>query len=150
MIIRRYWRVAVFAPFVGFLIAAIVAVVMTNGGSGETEYRFWFVVRSMANYGLIGMVIGAVAVVGGLVFVAMFDRRLTKSRRLRTLLSAVGASAGVVLFSAVIATALSFMDAAAYAGITIALGVVFGAAASVVAALMVLYAERQSHSRKTN
>lgn len=144
MIIRRYWRIAVFAPFVGFLIAAVVAIVMTNAGSGETEYRFWFVVRSMANYGIIGMVIGAVAVLGGLSCVALFDRELTRSSRVRTLVAAAGATVGVIVFSVIIAGVLSLLDAGAYAGITVAFGVVFGVASSVVAALMVLYAERQS------
>jgi len=144
MIIRRYWRIAVFAPVVGFLLAAVVAVVMTNGGSGETEYRFWFVVRSMANYGVIGLVIGAAALLGGLAAVAVFDRRLVKSVRARTALAAVGATAGVILLSAVIATVLALLDDGVYAGITITFGVVLGVPAGIVAAVMVLYAERLS------
>ena len=142
MVIQRYWRIAVFAPFVGFLLAAGVAVVMTNAGSGETEFRFWFVVRSMANYGVIGLVIGAVALLGGLAAVAIADRHLTKSRRLRVTVAALGAMGGVVLMSVAIAAVLSMMDDGLYAGITIAFGLAFGAAASVVAAVMVLYAER--------
>ncbi len=148
MIIRRYWPIAVFAPSVGFLIAAIVAIAMTNAGSGEAEYRFWFVVRSMANYGVIGFVIGAAALLGGLAAVASFDRQLTRSTRVRTALAALGATVGVVLLSVVVAIVLSVMDAGAYSGITIALGAVFGVAASVVAAVMVLYAERQSRPAK--
>lgn len=148
MIIRRYWRIAVFAPIVGFLIAAVVAIAMTNAGSGENEYRFWFVVRSMANYGVIGLVIGAVALLGGLAAVAVFDRQLTRTTRVRTALAALGATLGVVLLSVVIAIVLTMMDAGAYSGITIAFGVVFGVAASVVAAVMVLYAERQSRPAK--
>lgn len=144
MVIRRYWRIAVFAPFVGFLLAAGVAVVMTDAGSGETEFRFWFVVRSMANYGVIGFVIGAVALLGGLAAIAIADRRLTKSRRLRVTVAAFGAMGGVVVLSAAIAAVLSVMDDGLYAGITIAFGLAFGAAASVVAAVMVLYAERLS------
>ncbi|TFD91175.1 hypothetical protein [Cryobacterium serini] len=144
MVIRRYWRIAVFAPFVGFLLAAGVAVVMTNAGSGETEFRFWFVVRSMANYGAIGLVIGAVALLGGLAAVAIADRHLAKSRRLRVTVAALGAMGGVVLLSVAIAAVLSLMDDGLYAGITIAFGLAFGAAASVVAAVMVLYAERLS------
>ncbi|WP_104133236.1 hypothetical protein [Cryobacterium sp. M91] len=144
MIVRRYWRIAVFAPIVGFLIAACVAVVMTDAGSGETEFRFWFVVRSMANYGVIGLVIGAVALLGGLVAVAIADRKLTKSRRLRTTAAALGAMGGVVLLSLTIAAVLTMLDDGLYAGITIAFGVAFGAAASVVAAVMVLYADRHT------
>ena len=143
MIFRRYWRIAVCAPIVGFLLAAGAAVVMTNAGSGETEFRFWFVVLSMANYGVIGLVIGAAAMFGGLAIVAMFDRHLTKSRRLRTFLAAFGATVGVLLLSVGVAVALTMMDDAAYAGITIAFGLVFGLAASVVAAVMVLYADRK-------
>ncbi|SDN73668.1 hypothetical protein SAMN05216368_10744 [Cryobacterium flavum] len=141
MIIRRYWRIAVFAPFVGFLLAAVVAIVMTNAGSGETEFRFWFVVRSMANYGVIGAVIAAVALLGGLATVALVDRHLTKSRWVRTSVAAVGATLGVVLLSVVVAGVLSLVDDGAYAGITIAFGLVFGVTASVVAAVMVFYAE---------
>ncbi|WP_104126570.1 hypothetical protein [Cryobacterium sp. Y57] len=144
MVIRRYWRIAVFAPFVGFLLAAGVAVVMTDAGSGETEFRFWFVVLSMANYGMIGFVIGAVALLGGLAAIAIADRRLTKSRRRRVTVAAFGAMGGVVVLSAAIAAVLSVMDDGLYAGITIAFGLAFGAAASVVAAVMVLYAERLS------
>ena len=144
MIIRRYWRIAVFAPIVGFLLAAGVAIVMTNAGSAETEFRFWFVVLSMANYGVIGLVIAAVAMLGGIAAVAMFDPRLKKSRRVRTTAAALGAMSGVVALSGVIAAVLSIMDDGLYAGITIAFGLAFGAAASVVAALMVLYAERKS------
>lgn len=144
MIIRRYWRIAVFAPIVGFLIAAGVAVVMTNAGSGETEFRFWFVVLSMANYGVIGLVIAVCAMLGGLAAVAVLDRHLTKSRRLRTFLAAFGAVVGVLLLSVGVAVALTLMDDAAYAGITIAFGLVFGLAASIVASVMVLYADRHS------
>jgi hypothetical protein len=144
MVIRRYWRIAVFAPFVGFLLAAGVAVVMTDAGSGETEFRFWFVVLSMANYGVIGFVIGAVALLGGLAAIAIADRHLTKSRRLRVTVAALGAMGGVVLLSVATAAVLSMMDDGLYAGITIAFGLAFGAAASVVAAVMVLYAERLS------
>ena len=142
MIVRRYWRIAVFAPIVGFLIAAVVAVVMTDAGNGETDFRFWFVVRSMSNYGVIGLVIGAVALLGGLAAVAIADRRLTKSRRLRATVAAFGAMGGVVLLSLTIAAVLTMMDDGLYAGITIAFGLAFGAAASVVAAVMVLYADR--------
>ncbi|WP_105034461.1 hypothetical protein [Cryobacterium aureum] len=144
MIIRRYWRIAVFAPFVGFLLAAVVAIIMTDAGSRETEFRFWFVVRSMANYGVIGSVIAAAALLGALAAVAIVDRHLTKSRRARTSGAAVGATLGVVLLSVVVAGVLSLIDDGAYAGITIAFGLVFGVAASVVAAVMVLYAEWRS------
>jgi len=144
MIIRRYWRIAVFAPFVGFLIAAVVAVVMTDAGNGETDFRFWFVVRSMANYGVIGLVIGAVALLGGLAAVAIADRHLTKSRRLHSTAAALGAMGGVVLLSVAIAAVLIRLDDGLYAGITIAFGLAFGAAASVVAAVMVLYADRHN------
>ena len=142
MIVRRYWRIAVFAPAVGFLLAALVAVVMTDAGSGETDFRFWFVVRSMANYGVIGLVIGAAALLGGLAAMAMADRHLTKSRRLRTTAAAIGAMGGVLLLSAVMAAVLAMMDGGLYVGITIVFGLVFGAASSVAAALMVLYADR--------
>ncbi|MBG6214917.1 MAG: hypothetical protein LH475_10820 [Cryobacterium sp.] len=144
MVIRRYWRIAVFAPIVGFLLASAVAVVMTNGGSGETEFRFWFVVRSMANYGVIGLVIAVTALLGGLAAVAGFDRHLTKSSRARTILAAVGAMGGVVLLSGVIGIVLSMLDDGLYAGVTITFGAFFGVAAGVVAAVMVHYAERQS------
>ncbi|WP_104083944.1 hypothetical protein [Cryobacterium sp. Y11] len=144
MIIRRYWRIAVFAPVVGFLIAAVVAVVMTDFGSGETEFRFWFVLRSMSNYGVIGLVIGAVALLGGLALVAMTDRRLTKSRRARAFLAALGATGGVVLLAGIIASVLVTMDDALYAGITIGFGVVLGLPAGVVAAVLVRYADRRS------
>lgn len=144
MIIRRYWRIAVFAPFMGFLIAAALAVVMTDAGSGETEYRFWFVVRSMANYGVIGFVIAVAGMLGGLAAVALFDRHLKKSTRARTTLAAVGAIAGVVLLSGVVAAVLTMLDDGLYAGITLAFGLIFGLAAGVMAAIMVLYAERQS------
>ena len=144
MIIRRYWRIAVFAPFVGFLIAAAVAVVMTNAGSGETEYRFWFLVLSMANYGVIGAVIALCAMLGGLAAVAILDRQLTKSRRLRTFTAAFGSVVGVLLLSGVVAVVLTILDDAAYTGITIAFGLVFGLAASVVAAVMVLWADWRS------
>ncbi|TFB68410.1 hypothetical protein [Cryobacterium sp. Hz9] len=144
MIIRRYWRIAVFAPIVGFLLAAVVAVVMTDGGSGETDFRFWFVVLSMANYGVVGFVIAAAALLGGLATIAMFDRHLVKSPRMRTTLAAFGASGGVVLLSVVVAVLLSMLDDGAYTGITIAFGLVFGVAAAVVAAVMVHFAEWQS------
>ena len=144
MISQRYWRIAVFAPIVGFLLAAGVAVVMTNAGSGETDFRFWFVVRSMANYGVIGLIIGAVAMLGGLATVAMVDRRVAKSRRVRTTAAAFGALGGVLLLSAVIATVLTMLDDGLYAGITLAFGLIFGLAAGVVAAVMVSYAERVS------
>ena len=144
MIVRRYWRIAVFAPIVGFLLAAVVAVVMTDAGSGETDFRFWFVVRSMANYGVIGLVIGTVALLGGLATVAIADRHLTKSRRLRTTAAALGAMGGVMLLSVTIAAVLSMLDDGLYAGITIAFGAAFGAASSVVAAVMVLYADRHT------
>jgi hypothetical protein len=49
---------------------------------------------------------------------------------------------GVVLLSLTIAVVLTMMDDGLYAGITIAFGLAFGAAASVVAAVMVLYADR--------
>jgi hypothetical protein len=146
MIIRRYWRIAVFAPVVGFLLAAVVAVVMTNGGSGETDYRFWFVVRSMANYGVIGLIIGVSALLGGLVAVALFDRQLLKSSRARTMVAALGATVGVVLLAAVVAIVLASLDDGVYAGVTIAFGVVLGVPAGIVAAVMVNYAERQSRS----
>ena len=144
MIIRRYWRIAVFAPIVGFLLAAVVAVVMTDAGSGETEFRFWFVVRSMANYGVIGLIIGAAAMLGGLSTVAIVDRQCTKSRRVRTTAAAFGATGGVLLLSIVVAIALTMLDDGLYAGITIAFGLAFGAAASVVASVMVRYAERHN------
>ena len=144
MIIRRYWRIAVFAPIVGFLLAAGVSVVMTNAGSGETEFRFWFLVLSMANYGVIGLVIATCAMLGGLAAVAVLDRHLTKSRRARTFLAAFGAVVGVLVLSVGVAVALTMMDDAAYAGITIAFGLVFGLTASVVASAMVLYADWRS------
>ncbi|MDJ0339374.1 hypothetical protein [Cryobacterium sp. PH31-O1] len=144
MIIRRYWRIAVFAPIVGFLIAAGVAIVMTNAGSGETEFRFWFLVLSMANYGVIGLVIALCAMLGGLAAVAILDRQLTKSRRVRTFFAAFGAVVGVMLLSVGVAVALTVLGDAAYAGITIAFGLVFGLAASVVAAVMMLYADWRS------
>ena len=144
MIIRRYWRIAVFAPIVGFLLAAVVAVVMTDAGSGETEFRFWFVVRSMANYGVIGLIIGAAAMLGGLSTVAIMDRQLTKSRRMRTTAAAFGAMGGVLLLSIAVAIVLTMLDDGLYAGLTIAFGLAFGAAASVVAAVMVRYADRNN------
>ncbi|WP_104134787.1 MULTISPECIES: hypothetical protein [unclassified Cryobacterium] len=144
MIVRRYWRIAVFAPIVGFLIAACVAIVMTDAGSGETQFRFWFVIRSMSNYGVIGLIIGAVALLGGLSTVAIVDRQLTKSRRVRTTAAAFGAMGGVLLLAIVLAIVLTMLDDGLYAGITIAFGLAFGAAASVVAAVMVLYADRHN------
>lgn len=145
MIIRRYWSIAVFAPFGGFLLAAVVAIIMTDAGSGENEYRFWFVVRSMANYGVIGMVIATVALIGGLAAITLFDRPLTKRVRVRVALAGAGALVGVIMFSFIIALVLLLIDAGAYATITLAFGVVMGAASSVVAALMLLYAERHTH-----
>lgn len=148
MIFRRFWRIAVFAPVVGFLLAAVVAVVMTNGGSGETDYRFWFVVRSMANYGVIGLVIAATAMLGGLAGVALFDRHLTKSSRVRTAIAAVGATVGVALLAGIIALVLAMMDDGVYAGITLTFGLVLGVPAGVVAAIMVRYAEWRSRPAK--
>jgi 4-hydroxybenzoate polyprenyltransferase len=147
MIVRRYWRIAVFAPVVGFLIAAAVAVVMTDAGSGETEFRFWFLVRSMSNYGVVGLVIALAAVLGALSLLAMTDRRLTKSRGARTFRAALGATGGVVLLSVGIAAVLFATNDGLYAGITIGFGVVLGLPAGIVAAMLVLYADRRS--RKT-
>ncbi|SEN31952.1 hypothetical protein E3O25_06370 [Cryobacterium sp. TMT1-3] len=144
MIIRRYWRIAVFAPFVGFLIAAAVAVVMTNAGSGETDYRFWFLALSMANYGVIGAIIALCAMLGGLAAVAILDRHLARSRRLRTFIAALGAVVGVLLLSVGVSIALTLLDDAAYAGITMAFGLVFGLASSIAAAVMVLWADWRS------
>jgi hypothetical protein len=50
----------------------------------------------------------------------------------------------VILLSAVIATVLALLDDGVYAGITITFGVVLGVPAGIVAAVMVLYAERLS------
>lgn len=125
--------------------AALFGVLAFSGSPAWGSYpTVENVIRSTAEYSLIGGLVALVAIVGGWVLVAVFDRRFEKRPCTRVLLAGIGAAAGTVFLGLAVAIPDSIRNPT---GTWMVLGVitlVLAIAAAVVAAYLVSWAERVS------
>lgn len=99
MFLRRYRLIVVLAVPLGFVLGALLFVVMAF--TGNPDWRAHLTVseigRNVVMYGLIGLVVAVCAAAGGVIAVAMKDRQFRRQRSVRIRWAAIGAAAGVVL-----------------------------------------------------
>lgn len=143
--IHRYWRIALMAPAIGFLLGAGVVGVMALGGNpqaraGETIDG---ALRAVLGFGAVGLVVSIAALLGGVVLVGCVDRHLVKSSGARAAWAALGAASGVLVLGIVFATVQGlFGEGWAYLIITFTLTLAI--AAAIVAAFLVYRADRRN------
>ncbi|MDJ0376498.1 hypothetical protein [Cryobacterium sp. PH31-L1] len=145
MMVHRYWPVVLLAPVIGFLLAAVVFVVMALGGNAwiRSGASVESVARAILFFGSVGLAVSLAALIGGIIVVACVDRPLEKTSGARTASAALGAASGVLVLGIVFATVQGTIgESWAYLIITFTL--VLAAAAGIVAALLVYRAERRS------
>lgn len=99
MFLRRYRLIVVLAVPLGFVLGALLFVVMAF--TGNPDWRAHLTVseigRNVVMYGLIGLVVAVCAAAGGVIAVTMKDRQFRRQRSVRIRWAAIGAAAGVVL-----------------------------------------------------
>ena len=127
---RRYRRIALQAPLIGFVISAglFQFVVLTSAIGRQAQTSVAEVLRSVLTWGLIGVIVAVAALVGGVIAVALADRRLRRAAIIRV--SWAGIGAGLAVLAASIVLGLVVSDSSWSVGY-----VVFGTIASVVSAI---------------
>ncbi|TFD51658.1 hypothetical protein E3T46_08225 [Cryobacterium sp. Hh11] len=145
MMVHRYWRIALVAPVIGFLLGAAVVGVMSLGSNPQARagQTIEGVVRAILGFGAVGLVVSIAALVGGVVLVGCLDRHLAKSSGARTALAALGAAGGVLVLGIVFATVQGIIGAG-WAYLIITFTVALAIAAGIAAAFLVHRAERRS------
>ena len=144
--VHRYWRIALMAPVVGFLLGAVVFGVLYLGSSprARTGLSLEAIARPVLSFGAVGLLVGTAALAGGFVLVGWLDRHLAKSSGARTLLAALGAACGVLVLGTACATVLWAIGASGWAYLLVMSTVVLAIAAGIAAAFLVHRAERRS------
>ena len=144
MMVHRYWRTALMAPVVGFLLAVVFGLVNLAGNPrARTGQTIEDIVRAILAFGAAGLVVGIAALIGGIILVACVDRQLAKSSGTRAALAALGAAGGVLILGIVFATVQGVIGEG-WAYLIITFTVVLAIAAGIVAAFLVYRAERRS------
>ena len=143
--VHRYWRIALLAPVLGFLLGAAVLGVMVVGGNPQARagQTIESVARAVLSLGSVGLAVSLAALIGGIIMIACVDRHLAKTSGARAAWAALGAAGGVLVLGTVFATVQGIIsDSWAYLIITFTL--MLAAAAGIVAAFLVYRADRRS------
>ena len=146
MMVHRYWRIALMAPVLGFLLGATVfgLVAMTGNPEARSHQMVAYLVRSGLAYGFFGLVVSIAALIGGVLLVASSDRHLAKSSGTRIARAGLGASGGVLALGIVCATVQWAIGASGWAYLLVMFTVALAITAGIVAAFLVHWTERRS------
>lgn len=145
--VKRYWRVAVTGPGIGFLLgAALFGILAVTGNPDWRNYlTVQEVLRSTFSFGGIGLLVASAAGIGSCLAVALIDRHLKKRSSTRVSLAAGGAAAGTMLLGLFVGVADAVQGSDSWM-VLIPLVFVLALAAAIAAASLVASAERQHRS----